>query len=91
MISDGERAFLVEMRSLTTDAEGREVLVGLSFEETEFYLAHARARLSPDYIRPADHSARSERYLALHDKHEFERLQVLGAEYQKRVDKPTMN
>ena len=42
MILDSERAYLLEMRSLATDAEGREVLVGLNFEETAFYMAHVR-------------------------------------------------
>jgi hypothetical protein len=40
VILDSERPYLLEMRSLATDAEGREVLVGLNFEETAFYLAH---------------------------------------------------
>jgi hypothetical protein len=91
MMSDGERAYLIEMRGLTKDVEGRDVLVGLTFEETEFYMAHARARRSPDYRRPANHAEQVERYLALHAKYERARFQILGAEHQKRVDKPTMN
>ena len=31
------------MGGLTTDSEGREVLVGLTFDETRFYLAFIRA------------------------------------------------
>jgi hypothetical protein len=89
MILDSERAYLLEMRSLSTDAEGREVLVGLNFEETAFYMAHVRVALN--HKRSADHEEQAERYLRLHDKHEVARFQVLGAENQKRVDKPTLN
>jgi hypothetical protein len=31
----GERAYLNEMRALSTDREGNEILVGLSFEESD--------------------------------------------------------
>jgi hypothetical protein len=37
------------------------------------------------------HAEQVERYLALHAKYERARFEVLGAEHQKRVDKPTMN
>jgi hypothetical protein len=51
MILDSERAYLLEMRSLATDAEGREVLVGLNFEETAFYMAHVRDRVALNHKR----------------------------------------
>ncbi len=38
-ITDAERAYFDEMRCLTTDSEGREVLVGLTSEEINTYLA----------------------------------------------------
>ena len=91
MILDSERAYLLEMRSLATDAEGREVLVGLNFEETAFCMAHVRDRVALNHKRSADHEEQAERYLRLHDKHEVARFQVPGAENQKRVDKPTVN
>jgi hypothetical protein len=65
MILDSERAYLLEMRSLATDAEGREVLVGLNFEETAFYMAHVRDRVALNYKRSADHEEQAERYLRL--------------------------
>ena len=67
------------------------MLVGLSLEETEFYMAHARAALSFGAKRGENYEAESDRYLALHDKHEQARFQVLGAEHYKRVDKPIIN
>ncbi len=91
MISDSERAYLVEMRALTTDAEGREVLVGLTFEETLEYLKLAHTTGASGASSAGARYDDGERYLALHDKHELARLEILGAEHQKRVDKPTVN
>ena len=88
MTIDRDRAFLAEMRAITTDVDGREVLVGLSAEETEWYFAYG-ARRSAGEPRGANHSADRERYLALHDKHQRARFEVLGAEMQKRSDNPT--
>src|SRR3979409_982452 len=91
MILDSERAYLLEMRSLAPDAEGGEGLVGLNFEETEFYMAHVRDRVALNHKRSADHEEQAERYLRLHDKHEVARFQGLGAENKKRVAKTTEN
>lgn len=82
--TDSERAHLREMRALATDALGREVLVGLTFEETAFYVTYGRDRIK-GISRPDD----GEKYLELHDKHERARLSVLGAENELRNDKPT--
>ena len=82
------RDYLTEMRSIATDSAGREVLVGLTFEETEWYFSYT-ARRSSDQPRPAGHADDRRRYLALHQKHEKARFQVLGAEIQKRTDNPT--
>lgn len=38
-----ERAFHASLGGLTTDAQGREVLVGLTLDETVFYLTFIRA------------------------------------------------
>ena len=38
-----EWAFHRSLGGLTTDSQGREVLVGLTFDETQFYLAFIRA------------------------------------------------
>lgn len=81
--TDGERAYLAEMRALTTDVEGREVLVGLTAEETAVYMAHSRARLAGKPFR-----AGSKKYLGLREKHERARLEVLGAEIFVRTETP---
>jgi hypothetical protein len=88
MTIDKFREFLTEMRSITTDGTGREVLVGLTAEETDWYFAYTARRMS-DAARGPHHSEDRERYLALHDRHEHARFQVLGAEIQKRTDSPT--
>lgn len=83
--TDAERAYLAEMRAITTDTQGREILVGLTAEETAFYMAYAR-----DMRSAGRNSVDSERYLELHDKHEAARLGVLVAENQLRVDNPSI-
>jgi len=41
--TDEERAQFREMRDISTDAQGREVLVGLTHDETEEFMLHVRA------------------------------------------------
>jgi hypothetical protein len=81
------RDHLTEMRAIGKDPEGREVLVGLTFDETAWYFDYLATRTGGGRRSSADR----DRYLALHNKHEMVRLQVLGAEVQKRTDKPTIN
>jgi hypothetical protein len=73
---------LREMRALSTDAQSCEVLVGLTLEETAFYVTYGRHRIAST-SRHDD-----KKYLALHDKHERARLSVLGAEIELRNDDP---
>lgn len=80
------QAHLKEIRAITKDNEGNKVLVGLSVEETSFYLNYEEQRVSGD-TDPND----GERYLKLHDKHEIARFSVLGAEYILRTDKPSIH
>ena len=40
--TEAERQYLTETRSLTQDREGREVLVGLSDQETDLLMAYRR-------------------------------------------------
>jgi DNA-binding MarR family transcriptional regulator len=84
-LTDSQRAFYTEMRCLSTDAQGNEVLVGLTIEETEFYLQYIRQRRDRNFHNP---EARK-RYLGLHDKHDIARLAVLYAEIEKRNTDPT--
>jgi hypothetical protein len=87
MSIDKHRAHLTEMRAIATDQDGREVLVGLTFEETEWYFDYQAQRLSGQ--RGRDHTTNRRRFLALYEKHEQARLQVIGAEFQKQTDNPT--
>jgi hypothetical protein len=81
--SDAERAYLTEMRALTTDAQGREHLVGLTLEETAWYMGFVRDEAT------GRHRDDGDRYLELHEKHELARFDILGAEHALRHDKPT--
>lgn len=83
--TDDERNYLIEMRAITTDTQGREMLVGLTTEETEFYIAYSR-----DLRGDSHNSADSDRYLELNNKHEAARLSVLMAENEQRVDNPPL-
>jgi hypothetical protein len=79
----GERAFLEEMRGLAKDGNGLEVLVGLTLEETEFYVDYTRRRAAG--AREHD-PANRERFFALHEKHDLVRRQVILAESEARRD-----
>lgn len=81
-----ERANLTEMRAITTDASGKEVLVGLTLEETAFYMDHTRQRSAGKHDHRND-----DRYLELHDKHDGARLSVIGAEIFLRNENPTFH
>lgn len=79
-----ERAYLKEIRALSTDSQGREVLVGLTFDETVFYVTYIREQAND--IRSRDDN---DKYLELHEKHERARITVLGAENQLQNNSPT--
>lgn len=88
MTIDRDRAFLTEMRAISTDSNGREVLVGLTADETDWYFAYCDRRISGAHRGP-NYSDDPDRFLALDDEHERARLEVLGAEMQKRTNNPT--
>ncbi|MGH1371463.1 MAG: hypothetical protein ACRBBW_05460 [Cellvibrionaceae bacterium] len=79
-----DKAYLSEMRAITTDRNGNETLVGLTEEETEFYLDYSRRSIAG----PTTDEDR-DRYIALNDKHEPARISVISAESELRVDKPS--
>jgi hypothetical protein len=81
-LTDGERAYFDEMRSLGVDSNGNQVLVGLTLEESLFYLAYSRGEAGVK-----SHEDKS-RYLELHEKHETTRLQIVFAEVELRDDAP---
>src|SRR5476651_1177980 len=49
-ISAETREYLTELRSLGTDAQGREVLVGLTFEESKAYIEHGNAQVFGKHV-----------------------------------------
>jgi len=73
------REYLTELRALSKDECGEDVLVGLTSEETEFYLAYSFGKKKGE---------RSDHYLQLNDKHELARRDVLLAENEFRVGRP---
>lgn len=68
MTIDKFREDLTEMRAIAKDKDGREVLVGLSSEETEWYFAYSARRWRGEGGR--GHSVDRERYLTLQSKHQ---------------------
>lgn len=81
-LTEGEKHYLLEMRALSTDTKGNDVFVGLTSDESERY------HFLSDPFKSSDHTEREE-YLALHEKHEIARLQVLDAENTLRVEQPS--
>jgi len=81
-LTDVERAYFNDMRSLGVDSSGNEVLVGLTLEESLFYLAYSRGEAG------AKSHEDNSKYLELHEKHEATRLQIVFAEVELRDDAP---
>jgi hypothetical protein len=75
--TDGERSALTQTRALASDDQGREVLVGLTCEETALCVVHIRSFLGPN--RDKDLANRA-KYLELNKKHERARRVVVGME-----------
>ncbi len=89
----GEREYLLEMRMLTTDVEGRDVFVGLSVEESEEYFAHSRLGATDRRAGQTaqEHRERVERYQTLHSKMQKAKFDLIAAEHILRTMQPTRN
>jgi hypothetical protein len=76
-------------KGLSTDSEGRRILVGLTVEESIWHVDYVRRRAvrAPDWhdYRKANHA----KFLELDLKHRFARIDVVYAE-NERVDDPTV-
>jgi hypothetical protein len=72
--SEAERKSLMATRSITHDAEGREVLVGLTERETKRFM---------DYVRRGGSRLKAEREMhkQLEQKHEYARIEAIGIEH----------
>lgn len=73
----GARAYLSEIRALSTDQDDNEVFVGMTVKESVWYQSYLEESFSGIATR-SDES--EEKYLALHDKHEEARRTVLAGE-----------
>jgi len=82
-LTEGDKRYLEELRALSTDSQGRDIFVGLTSEESERYYFLS----NPHRHNPDD----GKEYLALHEKHELARHQVLAAEHIKRTESPTQH
>lgn len=75
-----ERAFLRDLTALSSDSSGNEAYVGLNLDESERY------RILSDSLHENTLEEKEE-FLALQDKHDFVRFQIMDAEYLRRVEK----
>ena len=71
------RAYLSEIRALSTDKDDNDVFVGLTVTESVWYQNYLEESFSGNAGRE---DGSEEKYLALHDKHEEARRTVLAGE-----------
>jgi hypothetical protein len=74
-----ERAFLQDLTALSSDSSGK-VYVGLNLDES------GRYRILSNSLHENTFEEKDE-FLALQEKHDFVRFQILDAEYLRRVEK----
>ena len=75
-----ERAFLQDLTALSSDSSVNKVYAGLNLDESGRY----RILSSPLHENTFDEK---DEFLALQEKHDFVRFQILDAEYLRRVEK----
>jgi hypothetical protein len=80
-VKETDRAEFEAFGDLGFDSEGREILVGLSYEDTEWYLAILEKERSGKGLLT---DAEMDRKLDLDDCHTMVRLQLAAAEYEAR-------
>jgi hypothetical protein len=81
------RAYLQDMRALSHDEQGREILVGLTFDETEALIELMFSRW--DISRSLEHIDRDAgRERQLYEKHELARLAIVVGESEARQAGP---
>lgn len=83
--TDAERAYLSSFDGIIKDSQEREVLRGLTFDETAFHVTYGRRRNSGEVMDPED----TERYLELDEKFQAALAQLSVAEAERRNEKPT--
>jgi hypothetical protein len=86
-----QRALLEDLRALSSDADGREVLVGLTYDETLAFQALSKAEAA-NYLASRQTPLKDEdRWLRLQVRHSKARLEVAMAEHEAWFTKPTLN
>jgi len=76
-LQPGARAYLSEIRALSTDKDGNDVFVGLTAKESVWYQNY----LNDSFAGTADRADEfEEKYLALQDRHEELRRTILAGE-----------
>jgi len=83
-LTDCNRTFLKKIYSLSTDLNDREVLVGLTHEESRRYLALSEPMRNATPEEKNEHSE-------LKDRHSLTRVQVLEAELYLRTENPSVH
>ncbi|AYN94418.1 hypothetical protein EAW52_10830 [Pseudomonas sp. LTJR-52] len=78
-LDEYQRQYMNELRMLTTDLEGNEVIVGLTVEESKKYLL-----LNPLMQDSHQSDEEGDEYLRLHEKHEIARREMVLAENEAR-------
>lgn len=81
----GARAYLSEIRALSTDQDDNEVFVGMTVKESVWYANYLEESFSGNTDR---HDGSQDKYLELQDKHEEARRTVLAGESLFRTLKP---
>lgn len=76
-LSERDRAHLSETQALSLDAQGRETLVGLTRDESEWYLRDQSTWFEQ---RTSGTRAKADkaRYIELNEKHETARIHGIG-------------
>lgn len=88
---DSEIAWYTLMRALSTDARGRMTLVGLTVEESIQYVEYVRRRAARAKGWREYQKANRPKYLELEQKHQQARCQVLNAENERGLTKPSQH
>ncbi len=84
-LQPGARAYLSEIRALSTDQDDNDVFVGMTIKESIWYANYLEESFSGTVER---FDGSQEKYLALHDKHEEARRTVLAGESLMRAQGP---
>jgi hypothetical protein len=89
-VKETDRSEFEAFGDLGFDGDGREILVGLSYDETEWYLGVLeKERFGGGLVTDADMNRKSD----LDDRHAMVRLQLAAAEYethsQRRAPQPS--